>query len=142
MVAEVFFIHYAVGVVAILPYLACEILAYGEEESALDELGAAFDSDIRRWREQDVDVIGHDHEGMKLEFAGVSIAEEGGDEEFGGCRALEEATTLVSHGGEGVGLGFEAHVGGRVPGAKAPCFSVAGDARTEVRAYLSSNDSA
>jgi hypothetical protein len=29
-------------------------------------------------------------------------------------------------------------VGGRVPGAEAPCFSVAGDARTEVRAYLRS----
>ena len=25
-------------------------------------------------------------------------------------------------GGEGVGLGFEAHVGGLVPGAEAPCF--------------------
>ena len=33
-------------------------------------------------------------------------------------------------------------MGGRVPGAKAPCFSVAGDARTKVRAYLrgKSND--
>ena len=29
-------------------------------------------------------------------------------------------------------------MGGRVPGAEAPCFSVAGDARTEVRAYLRS----
>jgi hypothetical protein len=29
-------------------------------------------------------------------------------------------------------------VGGRVPGAEAPCFSVAGNARTEVRAYLRS----
>jgi len=28
--------------------------------------------------------------------------------------------------------------GGRVPGAEAPCFSVGGDARTEVRAYLRS----
>jgi hypothetical protein len=29
-------------------------------------------------------------------------------------------------------------MGGRVPGAEAPCFSVAGIARTEVRAYLRS----
>jgi hypothetical protein len=29
-------------------------------------------------------------------------------------------------------------LGGRVPGAEAPCFSAAGDARTEVRAYLRS----
>jgi hypothetical protein len=35
-------------------------------------------------------------------------------------------------------LGLRRMVGGRVPGAKAPCFSVAGNARTEVRAYLRS----
>jgi hypothetical protein len=34
------------------------------------------------------------------------------------------------------GLGGEVGDGGRVPGAEAPCFSVGGDARTEVRAYL------
>jgi hypothetical protein len=101
-------------------------------------LGAAFDRDIRRWREQDVNVIGHDDEGVKLELASVAIAEKCGDNEFGGCAALEEATTLLRHGSQDVGLGFEAHVGGRVPGAEAPCFSMASYARTEVRAYLRS----
>src|SRR6266702_166416 len=33
------------------------------------------------------------------------------DEEFGGCGALEEAMALVGYGGEGVGLGVEAHGG-------------------------------
>ena len=41
-----------------------------------------------------MDVVGHDDEGVKVEFSGVAIAEEGGDEEFRGCGALEEAMTL------------------------------------------------
>jgi hypothetical protein len=61
-------------------------------------------------------VVGHDDEGVKLEFAGVAIAEKCGDEEFGGCGALEEAATLVSYGSEGVDMGFEAHGGRACPG--------------------------
>ena len=53
---------------------------------------------------------------MKVEFSGVAIAEEGGDEEFGGCGALEEATALVAYGSEGIDLGFEAHGGRACPG--------------------------
>jgi hypothetical protein len=52
---------------------------------------------------------------VKVEFSGVAIAEECGDEEFGGCGALEEAMTLVSYGSEYVGLGFEAHGGKACP---------------------------
>ena len=63
-----------------------------------------------------MDVVGHDDEGVKVDFAGVAIAEEGGDEEFGGCGALEEAMPLMSYGSEGVGLGFEAHGGRACPG--------------------------
>ena len=45
----------------------------------------------------------------------------------------------VRCGPPAVGLGFE-ELGGRAcPGGKTPCFSVAVDARTEVRAYLRSN---
>ena len=38
--------------------------------------------------------------------------------------------------GEQGAAGGEVGMGGRVPGAKAPRFLVAGNARTEVRAYL------
>ena len=87
LVAEVVLIDNAMGVVALLPYLAGEILADGEGETAFDQLGAAFDGDVRCGGEQDVDVVGHYDEGMELEFSGVAIAEECGDEEFGdGCR--------------------------------------------------------
>jgi hypothetical protein len=38
-----------------------------------------------------VDVIGHDDESVELEFALVTVAEEGGDEEFGDDVPLEDA---------------------------------------------------
>jgi len=116
LVAEVFLVDHAVGVVAVLPYLSWEVFAYGEGESALDELGAAFDGDVGGRGEQDVDVVRHDDECVKVEFSGVAIAEECGEEEFGGCGALEESMTLVSYGSEGVGLRFEAHGGRACPG--------------------------
>ena len=47
LVAEVFLIDHAVGVVTVLPYLVRKILAYGEGESAFDELGTAFDGHVR-----------------------------------------------------------------------------------------------
>jgi hypothetical protein len=62
-----------------------------------------------------VDVIRHYDEGVKVEFAGVAITEECGDEEFGGGGALEESAALVRYGSEYVGLGFEAHGGRACP---------------------------
>lgn len=63
-----------------------------------------------------MDVVGHDNEGVELKFAGVAIAEQRGDEEFGGFSTLEEAAALIRDGGEGVGLRFEAHGGRACPG--------------------------
>lgn len=116
----------AVGMIALLPYFAGEYFAGAEGESALDQLRATFDRHVRGGCEQDVDVVRHYDEGVELEFAGVAVAEESSDEEFGGFGALEETAALVGDSGEGVGLRFQAHMGGRVPGAEAPCFSVAG----------------
>ena len=104
------------GVVALLPDLAGDGIACGEREAALDELCATFDRHVRRGSQQGMDVIGHDDEGMKAEFAGGAVAEERGDEELGGLGALEEAAALVSYGGEGVGLRFDAHRGRACPG--------------------------
>ena len=61
-------------------------------------------------------MVWHDDEGVELEFARVAIAEECGDEEFGGGGALKEAMALVGDGSEGVGLGVEAHGGRACPG--------------------------
>jgi len=101
--------------VSLLPYLTWQILARGEGESALDQLGAAFDGDVLRRGEQDVNVVGHYDEGMKLELSRVAIAEEYGDKEFGDRVALKDAAALVGDGGEHVGLGFEAHDGRACP---------------------------
>jgi hypothetical protein len=86
LVAQVIVVGDSVGVVALLPDLSGKIFSDSEGEAALDELGAAFDGHVGCGREQDVDVIGHDDEGVELEFAGVAVTEECGDEEFGsGC---------------------------------------------------------
>ena len=109
LVAQVIVVGDSVGVVALLPDLSAYVFADGEEEAALDELGAAFDGHVRCGSEQDVDVIGHHDEGVELEFTGVAITEERGDEKLGGCRSLEDASSLMGDGGECVGLGLESH---------------------------------
>ena len=54
-------------------------------------------------------MVGHDDERVELELAGVAVAEDRCDEEFGDGVALEDSATLVRDGSQGVGLGFEAH---------------------------------
>ena len=68
-------------------------------------------------------MVRHDDECVKVEFARVAIAEECSDKDFGGCGGLEEATTLVSYGGEGVALRFEAHGGRACPRGLKPLVS-------------------
>ena len=105
-----------VCVVSVLPDLARNLFARGKGEAAFDELSAAFDGFVWRGCQQDVDVVGHYHEGMQFEFARIAVAEEGGDEEFGENIPLEETAALVSDGGERVGLWLQAHRERHVPG--------------------------
>ena len=68
-------------------------------------------------------MIGHDYEGVKLEFALISIPEEGRDEEFGVYCALEVPVALKGEDRNGVGallLPDSSHAGEHTPGAKAP----------------------
>ena len=55
---------------------------------------------------------------MELEFSGVAVAEESGDEELSNDCSLEGVVALVGDGGDGVGLGFEAHWEGVSRGLK------------------------
>ncbi len=64
-------------------------------------------------------MIGHDDESVELEFALVTVAEEGGDEEFGDDVPLEDASSLVCDGGQRVGLVLRRILGWLVPGAEA-----------------------
>ena len=119
LVAQVIVVCDSMGVVALLPDFSGKVFADGEGEAALDELDAAFDGYVQCGSEQDVDVIGHHDEGIELESTGIAITEERCDEKLGRGCFLEDAATLVGYGGDGVGLGFEAH-GEKIPGAKAP----------------------
>jgi len=63
------------GVVAVLPDLSGLIFASRKGKAALDELRAAFDGVICGRRDDGMDVVGHDDEGVEKEAVGVSIAE-------------------------------------------------------------------
>jgi hypothetical protein len=59
-----------------LPNLsAADLLPYRVGISSFDDLHGAFQSDISRGREQQVDVIGHEHEGVELKspFTAVKV---------------------------------------------------------------------
>ena len=73
----------------------------------LDELGGFFDRFGRS--EKNVKMVGHDHEAVEKVAILIAVAEEDGQEKFGVCGSLEEANAVVGDGGEGVGLGVEAH---------------------------------
>ena len=54
----------AVGVVAVLPDFSREVFANGEGEAAFYQLDAAFDGVIVGWRDEDVNMVGHDGEAV------------------------------------------------------------------------------
>jgi len=72
--------------------------------ASLYELNALRRRLIDVWRNEDVDVIGHDHKGMEEKATGVAIAEECGDEKFGVQRPLEVAMLLECRYCYGVGF--------------------------------------
>lgn len=92
----------AVIVVAGMPDLAWGVLSGGEGVAALDELYAAGCGLIGGWCEEDMDVIGHNGEGVELEPALIFVVEERGDEEFGVWGSLEVAMLFVGGDGDGV----------------------------------------
>jgi len=109
LIAQIVRIGHAMGVITFLPNFSWTILAYGKREPTLDELGAALDRHVWCGREEYVHVVGHHDEGVELEFACVTVAEECGDEEFSKGGVPEDASALVRDGGERVGLWFESH---------------------------------
>lgn len=95
-------------------------------EASLDESDGAFESFLRS--DEQVDVVGHDDEGVEFVASFGAIVLERFDEEFGVASYLEEATTIVGSAGdeEGAGSGctggdrHTAIVTARTSGAKAP----------------------
>ncbi len=103
LVVEVMGVADSVFVVAGVPDLAGRLLAGGEGVSPLDELDAAGGALVHCGCDQEVDVVGHDGEGVELELGCVPVAEECCDEEFGVYGSLEMAMPLVGEDGQGVG---------------------------------------
>lgn len=81
----------AMFIVAGMPDVLAEERTRGmREAAAFDELDASGGALVERGCDQDVYVVGHDDEGVEMEFAGVAIAEEGCDEELGEGGLLED----------------------------------------------------
>jgi hypothetical protein len=68
-------------------------------EAALDELHGALEGEVL-WGEKEVDVVGHDDEGVEEVVAFVAVVLEGLEEEFGVGVDLEEASSVVGGTGD------------------------------------------
>ena len=97
-------------------------------EASLDESDGAFEGFLRG--EEEMDVVGHDDEGVEFVVAFGSVVLEGFDEEFGVAFDLEETAAVVGSAGDEEGSGaccsggdrHTAIVTARTSGAKAPCL--------------------
>lgn len=69
-------------------FVRCQ-LACSMRIATFDELDAARGTLIHRGRDEQMNVVGHYGECMYLEFAGIAIAKECGDEELGVCGVLK-----------------------------------------------------
>jgi hypothetical protein len=68
-------------------------------EAAFDKAYGSFEGDALRGEDQ-VDVVGHDDEGMKFVVVFSAIVLEGFKEEFCVGRNLEETAAIVGRGGD------------------------------------------
>jgi hypothetical protein len=104
--------HAAVGEAA-LPggELRCETVG----EASFDELDGALEGDVGGGEEQ-VDVVGHEDEGVELVVACAAVVLEGFEEEFGGGCDLEESAPVVGLGGNEEGSWLVALVGIAIDG--------------------------
>ena len=73
-------------------------------KSAFDALHAALDSLICGWGNEDVDVFGHDDEGVELIAALIAVVKEGLEQQVGVCGSGEDRTTAIGDGGGRVGV--------------------------------------
>lgn len=96
-------------------------------EAAFDELHGALEGDVGGGEEQ-VDVVGHDDEGMEAVVAFAPVVLEGVEEELGCGGVLEEAVAIVGRTGDEIcpvvwsSFGDGHSLAKRTSGAKAPEF--------------------
>ena len=114
-----------VFVIAGVPDVAGELLPNREGKAAFDELKATRGACVNGRSDEDVDVIGHDDEAVKLETTLVAIAGKSLDHEFCVRRALEDAVALMGKDGDSVRvqlLTYRGHVEESIPQGLKPQF--------------------
>ena len=80
-------------------------------EASFDNSDGALESCL--WCEEEMDVVGHDDEGVKLVVAFVSVVLKGFDEKFGRALDLKEAAAVMSSAGDEESFGARCSAGDR-----------------------------
>src|ERR1700679_3889386 len=76
-----------------------ELRGHAAREASFDELDGTLEGDVL-WREEEMDVVRHDDEGVEFVVAFVAVVLEGFEQEFGcGCN-LEEVAAIVGLGAD------------------------------------------
>ena len=94
-------------------------------EAAFQQLHGAFERDVFGC-EKDVDVVGHDDEGVKFVVAFAAVVLKRVEEELGVCGGLKEATAIVGAAGDKIcavvwgSVGDRHGLAKRTSGAEAP----------------------
>ena len=101
---ELFFAHDLALVEAAHPDI--ELAFQAEGEASLDELHGLFKRNIGRGRDQSVEMVRHDDEGVQEKSPLTAIVENGSLKQFRRGRDLEEAAALRCHGGDQIRPGF------------------------------------
>jgi len=108
---ELLFAHDLALVEAAHPHV--ELALQAEGESALDELHRFFKRNIRSRRDQRVEMVGHDDEGVQEKSPLTAIVEDGLFKQFRRGRDLEKAAALRRDSGDQIRSSFlwgQAHV--------------------------------
>lgn len=79
----------------LLPHVA---VFQAERKSSFDELDGAFEGDFFCRSEQQMEVVGHDHEFVKEVFSFIAIVRESVDQEIGGCDVAENGLAVRRDG--------------------------------------------
>jgi hypothetical protein len=101
---ELFFRHDLALIEAAHPHAQLAFQAKGE--AALDELHGLFKRNVWSWRNQNVEMVGHDDKGMQQESTLTAVIEDGLLQQFRGGGHLEDAAALCRHSGYEIRASF------------------------------------
>lgn len=77
-----------------------ELAFQAEREATLNELHRFLERDVGSGRDQSMEVVRHDHEGVQKEFSLASVVQDGSLKEFCRGRDLKESAPLSGYSGD------------------------------------------